>query len=73
MKFLLALALGVAGGYYLGFADGSAGKPSIVTRVVERLGGGTRGRVRNDIDAAMDRLEGNTPPAPPKAEKKRSP
>jgi hypothetical protein len=58
MKFLLALALGVAGGYYLGFSDGSEGKPSIVTRLVERVGGTSRGRVANDIDATMDRLDG---------------
>jgi hypothetical protein len=58
MKFLLALAIGVAGGYYLGFADGSEGKPSIVTRLVERVGGTSRGRVANDVDATMDRLDG---------------
>jgi hypothetical protein len=66
MKFILALAVGLAGGYYYGFADGSAGKPSIVTRVVEQIGGNSRGRVRNDVDAAMDRLEGGTPADPAK-------
>ena len=60
MKLLLVLVLGVAGGYYLGFNDGSEGKPSIVTRVVERVGGISRNRVANDVDATMDRLDGTT-------------
>jgi hypothetical protein len=63
MKLLLVLAIGLGGGYYLGFYDGSQGKPSIVTRVVERVGGNSRGRVTNDIDATMDRLEGAGEPA----------
>ena len=39
MKLVLALVIGLAGGYYLGYADGAAGKPSIAARVVGTVGG----------------------------------
>ncbi|HLA89797.1 MAG TPA: hypothetical protein VJL28_05175 [Gemmatimonadaceae bacterium] len=57
MKYLLALVIGVAAGYYLGYSDGSAGKPSIVSRVVGKVGGGARTKVSNDVDATMERIE----------------
>ena len=58
MKFILALVVGLAGGYYLGYSDGASGKPSIAARVVGAAGGGSRSKVSNDIDATMDKLEG---------------
>jgi len=58
MKFIFALVVGCAAGYYFGYTDGAAGKPSIVTRIVNSVGGGSRARVSNDIDAAMERVEG---------------
>lgn len=58
MKLVLALVVGLACGYYLGYADGTAGKPSIATRIVGSVGGGSRGKVGNDIDAQMEKLEG---------------
>ena len=62
MKYLFVLVIGLGVGYYFGFSDGSEGTPSIVTRVVERVGGNSRGRVRNDVDATMNRLDGTPPP-----------
>lgn len=58
MKYLLVLVIGVAAGYYLGYSDGSSGKPSIVSRVVGKVGGGSRAKVSNDIDATMQKVEG---------------
>jgi hypothetical protein len=69
MKYLFVLAIGIGGGYYFGFADGTAGKPSIVTRIVERVGGNSRQRVANDIDAVMERVEGNKSTDPKKVSK----
>lgn len=69
MKFILALVVGCAAGYYLGYTDGAAGKPSIVTRVVNSVGGGSRDKVTNDIDAKMEKLESGTPSDPKKAGK----
>jgi len=69
MKYLFVLAIGVGGGYYFGFADGAAGKASIVSRLVERVGGNSRQRVANDIDAVMERIEGNKAADPKKAGK----
>ncbi len=57
MKLLLALIIGCAGGYYLGYADGSAGNPSIMARIVGKVGGRSRGEVGNDIDAQMKTAE----------------
>lgn len=57
MKILLALIVGCAGGYYLGYADGNAGNPSIMARVVGKVGGRARGSVGNDVDAQMKSAE----------------
>jgi len=57
MKFVLALIVGCAGGYYLGYADGSAGNASIATRIVGKVGGRSRGSVGNDVDAQMKSAE----------------
>lgn len=59
MKFVLALVVGCAAGYYVGYTDGASGKPSIATRIVGRAGGGARDKVNNDIDAKMDKLDGD--------------
>jgi hypothetical protein len=69
MKFVLALVVGCVAGYYLGYTDGAAGKPPIVTRVVNSVGGGSRERVSNDIDAKMEKLEGGATSDPKKAGK----
>jgi hypothetical protein len=60
MKLILALVVGLAGGYYLGYTDGADGKPSIVERVVDSVGGKSRAKVGNDIDATMDKVEGDS-------------
>ncbi len=57
MRIVLVLIIGLAFGYYLGYQDGAAGKPSIGARVVERIGGNARRSVTNDIDAAMRQVE----------------
>ena len=69
MKYFFVLVVGLGGGYYLGFADGTAGKPSIVSRLVTKVGGSSRDRVANDIDALSDRLDGTVRPAPRKPAK----
>lgn len=56
-KALLLLLLGLAAGYWIGFNDAQSHKKDIVSRLVARAGGGNRDRVRNDIDASMERLE----------------
>jgi hypothetical protein len=69
MKVILALVVGLAGGYYLGYADGADGKPSIAARVVSSVGGKSRAKVGNDIDATMQRVEGDAKTDPKKAGK----
>jgi hypothetical protein len=54
--FLLALALGIAVGYSLGFKDAKKYDEDIVTRTVTRLRG-EAGKYNSDVDAQMDRLE----------------
>jgi hypothetical protein len=69
MKVILALVVGLAGGYYLGYADGADGKPSIATRVIGSVGGKSRANVGNDIDATMEKVEGDAKTDPKKAGK----
>jgi hypothetical protein len=60
MRIIIVLVVGLACGYYLGYEDGIAGKPSIVNRVVGRAGGSARSGVSNDIDAQMRQAEDST-------------
>ena len=55
MKFILALAVGVAAGYAYGFNDAQTHEKSIVSRMVERVGGSNREGFRNDIDGRLEK------------------
>jgi hypothetical protein len=57
MKFVLILIIGLAGGYYLGYQDATAGNPSVMARIVGKVGGRSRGSVGNDVDAQMKSAE----------------
>ena len=57
MKFLFVLALGVGIGYHLGFKDARAHETTVVTRVLERVGGSNRGKYRTDVDKQMEMAE----------------
>lgn len=56
-KILLLLAIGVAIGYWWGFKDAKVNEHDIVSRLVSRAGGATRGNVTNNTDRLMDSLE----------------
>lgn len=53
-KFLLILALGVAIGYGYGWKDAQQHEKNVVERATDWVGGETRERVGNDIDAKYD-------------------
>lgn len=55
-KLLVALLLGLAVGYFYGFADAKKYEKNIVSRVVARVGGKGEG-YRTDIDAKMEMVE----------------
>lgn len=69
MKIVIVLIFGLACGYYLGYEDGIAGKPSVVTRIVGQAGGKARSKVTNDIDATMRQAEDTAKP-PPKPDRR---
>jgi hypothetical protein len=56
-KYIVLLALGVAIGYFIGFADSKKHDDHIVKRIVTRIGGG-RGAQGNDIDSRMEKVVG---------------
>jgi hypothetical protein len=49
-KFFLALVFGVAVGYGYGWKDAQAHEKNVAERLVEHIGGVSRGMVGNDID-----------------------
>lgn len=55
MKYVIILAIGVAIGYGYGFSDAQVHKKSVVTRLVERVGGSKRDQYQNDIDGQMEK------------------
>jgi hypothetical protein len=57
MRYVFLLAIGLGAGYYTGFKDGKARKASIVERVVEKVGGSTRGKYKMDVDAQVTAAE----------------
>ena len=56
-KGLFIFALGLLGGYNLGWSDAQKNAKTAFTRVVERIGGSTRDKYQTDIDGTMERLE----------------
>ena len=56
-KMLMFVIIGIAVGYFIGFSDAHAHQDTVVKRLVDRVGGISRDRMPNDIDAQMDRLE----------------
>ncbi len=50
-KFLIILGFGVAVGYGYGWKDAQQHDKNIAERLVDRVGGETRARMGNDIDA----------------------
>ena len=58
LKYVFVLAVGIAIGYFYGFGDAKKNDENVVTRVVERVGGSTRGKYSTDVDAKMQAVEG---------------
>lgn len=50
-KFLLILALGIAIGYGYGWRDAQTHQKNAVERLLDGIGGETRGFMKNDIDS----------------------
>jgi hypothetical protein len=51
---ILGLIIGVAAGYFWGFGDGTAGRPSVTRRVLNKFGAETVKRGNQRIEAAID-------------------
>ena len=50
MKYIFVLVLGLAVGYGYGFKDAKKHNKSVVSRVLDRVGGSNRGKYDQDID-----------------------
>jgi hypothetical protein len=50
MKYILVLAIGLAVGYGYGFKDAKKYNRTVVSRVLDRVGGSNRGKYDQDID-----------------------
>ncbi len=57
-KYVLILALGVALGYGYGWKDAQVNTVHVAERLIEKIGGETRDRMGNDVDASMRSAEG---------------
>jgi hypothetical protein len=56
-KVLFIFAIGAAAGYAFGFKDSKSHEENVAVRVINRVGGSSRDRVRSDVDAKMDSVE----------------
>lgn len=56
-KFLIALVVGLAVGYGYGFKDAKQHPENIVVRIVSRVGGDTRDRVKTDFEKTAAEAE----------------
>jgi hypothetical protein len=52
-KTLLILAVGIAVGYSYGWTDAQENEKHVADRLLERIGGETRSRMGNDVDARI--------------------
>jgi hypothetical protein len=57
-KMIAVLLIGLAIGYTYGFNDAKKNDRTIFARTVGKVGGASRDRVKNDLDARADSLEG---------------
>lgn len=57
-KFLLILSVGVAIGYGYGWKDAHVHEQPVVERVLDRIGGETRDRMGNNVDARYQTADG---------------
>jgi hypothetical protein len=55
-KFVAALVIGIAIGYFYGFDDAKKHDENVVTRVVDRVGT-TGSKYQTDVDKQMDAAE----------------
>ena len=60
MKYILLLTVGVAIGYTVGFRDAQVNNRTIVSRVVERIGGSNRANFDNDLDRQSEAVSAET-------------
>ncbi|MCC6772593.1 MAG: hypothetical protein IT360_15460 [Gemmatimonadaceae bacterium] len=56
-KLVFLLLLGFAAGYSYGFKDSKDHDEDVVTRTIERIGGSSRGKYNQDLDAQLQRVE----------------
>ena len=54
---MVLLGIGMAAGYFIGFKDAGVHEKNVVYRLVARVRGDMEGKVGNDIDAVMERVE----------------
>jgi hypothetical protein len=57
LKTLGILIVGICIGYWLGFSDAQVYSENIAVRMVHRIGGTSRGKMRHDTDRLMDSVE----------------
>jgi len=57
-KIVLLLLAGFAAGYSYGFKDAKQHDQTVVSRVIERVGGSAREKYDQDVDQRMQKLEG---------------
>lgn len=54
MRFIFALLLGGAAGYFAGWQDGKTHDKNIVERLVARAGGSTRDKLNTNADSMLN-------------------
>jgi hypothetical protein len=57
LKVFFLIAIGVGGGYFLGFQDAQKYRENFVVRTVHAVGGSSRDRMGTDVDKQMEHLE----------------
>jgi hypothetical protein len=56
-QLVLAFIVGIAIGYFYGFADAKSHRDNVVRRVVSTVGGSNRAKLSNDVDAKVEAAE----------------
>lgn len=57
-RLLFIVFIGITIGYFMGFNDAQKHDKNVVYRVVSGVGGNSRDRLSNDIDARLERQAG---------------
>jgi hypothetical protein len=56
VRIIMAIVIGIAIGYFVGFKDAQTNRQNFVERVISKTGGGLKGNIGTSADEQMEKV-----------------